>query len=164
MYHCYCKQRHLNDNFFWKKKQKNRKPILEEFLGFLPKMRIFLKNSASLVFYFLKSLTLYEISEKNSFLRKSVKYWHSDILTYWQWQYHRTLSAYKWGYKIQEILFYQKCWMVTPQNRSRDLQTGNYFLVTVAEGYNLWDMIRAISTYSEIMIQNAGNLLFFRFD
>ena len=46
MYHFLGKKRNINELNFWQKKQ----PILEEFLGFFVKKRIFEKNLATSVF------------------------------------------------------------------------------------------------------------------
>ena len=70
MHHFWGKKRHINGLIF---RQKPKNLNLEEFWGFLPKMRNFLKNSAVSVFA-KDPLTSYEISEKSfePFLRKSV--------------------------------------------------------------------------------------------
>ena len=104
--------------------------FLWSFWALSPKMRFFSKNSAPSVFYPSDNLTLWEVSEKSyeSFWRKCLyllTYWHTDILTYWQWWNHRTPFHLKAG--VQKVCLY--CWRIcknkisVPMTKLNGLQT-----------------------------------------
>ena len=91
----------LNGLNFWQK-PKN----LKEVLAFFPQ-RSFIKKTR--ICQFLTFAILCKISEKSypPFLTKLITdlptYWPTDILTYWQKQFHMILSAWSWESKNDNV-------------------------------------------------------------